>query len=1007
MHSVCQSLAGPQDHALSGTPKTTYAKSPSPPAPPPVAETPRLIWKRIANPDTSTVYVGVPLAASCCLRATRMQLRWSILILTATAPVLIGVSTGRACAQTPGTAWYEAFEGPHTSWQPASATVSYRTDLHQRIQGEAHTGQGCERLRITGSGQGAVYFVHDVGRPRVIDELIPTLWIKSDRPGIQFIVRIVLPRSRDPRTGRPLVALLVDNSYARIGSWQQLRLDNVPQRLAWQARTLQSQLRVNVDVQEAYVEGVLLNVYGGPGTTNLWIDDLDIGGYVATADRGTARANGLQTAPANPPIGAHGVAGAMPAAVMPAAVPLGTGPASQVKMEGSILVASGRPLFPRLIQYQGEPLTFLKQLGFNGIWLAQTPTAELVQEADRQGLWIVSPPPIPPTPPADASSAAIGAGFQRVLAWDIGSRLTGEQVEATRQWAELVRAADRRNGRPLICRPENELWSYSHFANPLVIGRSPVGTSLEMADYGTWVRERPRLARPGTPVWTSVQTQPAATLREQWAILGRGEAPPGAVANEQLRLLVYTAITAGSRGLIFESDSRLDLQDADTRSRAMALELLNLELDLVEPWAAAGQFVAAVPGSLPEVVAAMLRTERARLLVPIWSARGAQFVSGQAAAHGVSFVVPGVPESNRAYELTPGGLRPIHHRQATGGMSVTLDEFGLTSLVLLTQDPLIHNSLTKRAREIGPRAAELQRSLAADKLRMVEQVHARLASRFPVPQAAEWIATAKKSLQSCDGSLAIKDAAGAYAHANRAMRPLRVLERVDWEAAVGRLRWPVASPAAVSFRTLPWHVAMMDFIANARPGPNQLPGGDFDDLSAMLQSGWRHFQHSVSGVRGECDLSPAAAHSGRLGLRLAAQAADRQSASILVESPPVWMNSPEVAVAPGSLVRIQGWVQVPAPITGSVDGLLILDSITGEPLAARIDETTGWMQFTFYRVAHPSGRVSLTFALSGLGEAWIDDVTIQQLGAGGPEQQPDPRPIPRMQAPADSGRGPR
>lgn len=935
-----------------------------------------------------------------------MPLRWPTLVCAVVPLAFIAASARHVRAQTSQSAWYEGFEGPQTSWQAAKATVSYRTELHQRVQGEAHTGQGSEHLRITSNGQGHVYFVHDVGHPRVIDELLPSVWVKSDRPGIQFVVRVVLPRSRDPRSGRPLVALLADNSYSRIGSWQQLRVDNVPQRLTLQARNLQSQLRANVDVQEAYVEGVLLNVYGGPGTTNLWIDDLDIGGYVATPDSGTVRAGGLQTVPANPPLGDRGAAGA----TSPATVsPLGTASnsAAQVRLEGSILTVNGRPLFPRLIQYQGEPLSLLKQLGFNGIWLAQPPTVEIIQEADRQGLWIVGPPPLPPGAPADGSSAAIGDGFQRVLAWDIGSRLTGEQLEGTRQWAGLVRAADHRHSRPLICRPENELWAYSHFASPLVMGRSPVGTSLEMADYGTWVRERPRLARPGTPVWTSVQTQPAPTLREQWAVLGRGETVPTAVANEQLRLLVYTAITAGSRGLIFESDSRLDLPDADTRSRATALELLNLELDLVEPWAVRGHFVAAVPGVKTGVVAALLQIERARLLVPIWSAPGAQFVAGQAAAHGVSFIVPSVPESHRAYEVTPGGLRPIHHLQVTGGKHVTLDEFGLTSLVLLTQDPLFLNSLTQRAREIGPRAAELQRNLAVDKLRMVEQVHARLAARFPVPQATEWISLAKKSLQSSDGSLAAKDTAGAYAHANRAMRPLRVLERVDWEATAARLRWPVASPAAVSFRTLPWHVAMMDFVANARPGPNQLPGGDFDDLAAMLQSGWRHVQHSMTGVRGECDLSPSAAHSGRFGLRLAAQAADRQSASLLIESPPVWMNSPEVTVSPGSLIRIQGWVHVPAPITGSVDGLLILDSITGEPLAARIDETTGWVQFTLYRVANGSGRVSLTFALSGLGEAWIDDVTIQQLEPGNPGQQPNPRPATPNQAPALSARGPR
>ena len=70
-------------------------------------------------------------------------------------------------------------------------------------------------------------------------------------------------------------------------------------------------------------------------------------------------------------------------------------------------------------------------------------------------------------------------------------------------------------------------------------------------------------------------------------------------------------------------------------------------------------------------------------------------------------------------------------------------------------------------------------------------------------------------------------------------------------------------------------------------------------------------------------------------------------------------------------------MRVPAPITGSADGLLIVDSLSGEALAERIGKTDGWRQFVLYRVAPQSGTMSVTFALSGLGEAQLDDVVIQ------------------------------
>jgi len=99
----------------------------------------------------------------------------------------------------------------------------------------------------------------------------------------------------------------------------------------------------------------------------------------------------------------------------------------------------------------------------------------------------------------------------------------------------------------------------------------------------------------------------------------------------------------------------------------------------------------------------------------------------------------------------------------------------------------------------------------------------------------------------------------------------------------------------------------------------------------------------------------------------------------VVEAPPVWMTSPPVAVEAGQLIQISGWVHITKPITGSVDGLMVFDSISGEDLGERIGQTDGWQWFNLYRVAPRSGQVTVTFALTGLGEARVDDVMVQTL----------------------------
>lgn len=901
------------------------------------------------------------------------------LSLSRTTALLIVLIGGGTPAQAQ-TAWYEGFEGPETSWRPAGANGRYQAESHGRVQGEARTGDGCERLRIAASEGSYVYFSHEIGRVRVIDELVPSIQVRADRPGIQLLVRVVLPRTQDPRTGRPVAALIAGATYNQPGRWQQLRVEEIPQALVRQTRVLRMQLGPNVDPREAYVDQVVLNVYGGPGVTNLWIDDLDVAGYVPVDAMAAEPVRTAQTASLPSSASLVPVKGRNETTSVP-------NRRNRVQLSNSILSVDGRPTFVRAIQYQGEPLTLLKQLGFNAVWLPQLAPAAMVDQARELGLWLICPPPRQPVAtglsPADDAIPPIGPNFDRVLVWDLGGGLSNDRFAEIRQWAEQVRLADRQATRPLICRPESELRGYSRLVDMIVIGRSPIGTSLELNDYGTWVRERPRLARPRTPIWTTVQTQPAPSLVQQWKVLGRGDNVPMTMATEQIRLMVYTAVTAGSRGLLFESQSPLSAEDTDTRQRAMTLELLNLELDLIEPWLAGGEFVATVTASEAEVIGGVLQAERARLLVPMWSARGAQFVSGQAAGNDLTFIVPGIPETSQAYLLTPGGLEPLRRERDTGGVRVTIDEFGLTSLVLFTSftsEPRVVSNLSRRAAQVGPRAAELQRHLAAAKLQEVQQVCQRLSgSRIVHAQVPNWLTMAQQNLQQCDGLLASRQHASAYLSAERAMRSLRLAQRACWQAAVAGLRSPLTSPAAVCFRTLPWHRELMERVNRGLVGENRLVEGQFEDLGSMLHSGWNHFQHPVPGILSEANLTPSAAHGGRFGLRLAARAAVSEQAPLLVESPPVWITSPAVPVEAGELVIIRGWIQIPTPLTGSVDGLLIVDSISGEPLAERIGETVGWQEFTLYRVAPQAGQMSLTFALSGLGEVWLDDVTIQPV----------------------------
>ena len=69
-------------------------------------------------------------------------------------------------------------------------------------------------------------------------------------------------------------------------------------------------------------------------------------------------------------------------------------------------------------------------------------------------------------------------------------------------------------------------------------------------------------------------------------------------------------------------------------------------------------------------------------------------------------------------------------------------------------------------------------------------------------------------------------------------------------------------------------------------------------------------------------------------------------------------------------------MRVPETIAASSDGLLVYDSWGGPALGERFQVTDGWREFAFYRAAPSDGSVSLTLALTGLGEAAVDELSL-------------------------------
>ena len=178
-------------------------------------------------------------------------------------------------------------------------------------------------------------------------------------------------------------------------------------------------------------------------------------------------------------------------------------------------------------------------------------------------------------------------------------------------------------------------------------------------------------------------------------------------------------------------------------------------------------------------------------------------------------------------------------------MHVTLEEFNLAAQVLLAQDPLIVSDITRRWAVIGRQAAQLEHDLAVHEFytvqKIAEQLNQRPQAKPPPPAMFD---AARKNLQWCDAQMAARQFDAAKLGADRALSSLRAIERFYWEDAVDekKIASQATSPAALSFQTLPCHWRLIDRIRASRFGPDLLPGGDFENLNLMFQTGWRYLK---------------------------------------------------------------------------------------------------------------------------------------------------------------------
>ena len=850
----------------------------------------------------------------------------------------------------------DSFESTEVAWHRVESDGQVITTAHRHDSLVFHHGKQSEYLELIAGQSTHIHYAYNTPHIRLIDELSPSVWVRANRNHVQIIATVVLPRTFDPQTKRPLEVQVYGDAYTMAGSWQRLAISKIYSQLKSKVPSLRSQHGPNVDAGQAYIANIMLNTYSAPGKLQLWIDEFEMQ---------TPRVTNNSLAPAN------------------FQQPSSSNSASfnenenQITIQESVLMVNGFPFMPKVIEHNGESLEFLQTLGFNTVALKQFPAIQQLETARRLGLKLITPPNL-------NNELTASANVSPILCWNLGDSLKSSDLTKIKNQTSQLNQLPNAIHRPLIGTIQSGFQDISRYTDICQLSWQPLFSGLSIDHSTQQLFQAVGELRRGRNVWVKVPSQiPGTVLQQQHALINSQPEQntqkrlSTIIGYDQLSMVVNRALALGARGIHIQSLSRLDQTDEDTMQRRRILERLNNELDIIAPWIAAGTTIGEVELNRDDITVYMTQTSRARLVWVFSNYAYQQIVSPPVYKQTLEFKMSGVPVTYRPYHVSYGGIQRLRgSREASNIVSLTQESN--VSRIVLTADPLVRDFIQRKIYEHRNRTLQLTYDMLQQEIMRLQPL-----TRVRPPKAAtiESITRpyeqAQASLQKARKHVSTNEWDVAYQLLTNSEDLLRQTQLAAWNHTLGNQTQATGNPLTLGITSLPEYFMAERQLRNSQWSANQLKAGGMETLNRLQAAGWQHHRHPNHTVQSLVELTPHFPREGTSSLRIQAWTMEQSSTPSFLESP-VWITSPKVSVQRGDVLHFRGWVNITEPLQHHGDGLVIYDSIGGITMADRFHHTTGWQPFSLLRVAPEDGSVQLTFALMGLGEAMIDNISIQK-----------------------------
>ncbi len=703
------------------------------------------------------------------LKPSKQTVSWSRFNLPASlfclALTILAASSPSFCQAQ----WQDDFESGATRWKLWRDDAGSRVVQNQRTQTVPHSGNASEMIEVSSGLQGTyIHIVYPLNeRLAIIDELYCSLWIRAAVSGIRPAFRVVFPRTAHPATQEPLTTLLIGNPSAGNGEWSQVEVRRPVELLEMQNRVLKAQYGPTIDLRDAFIDGVVLDVYNGPGNTKLQIDDLTIEGMIPIEADRSERPFGNRTASAK----------------------------ASLDEDGSELIAAQardlRASVPRWFQYRGENLEWLASIGINGLVIDQAPTVEFLNEAARLRLAIIAP--LPAILPSDNELPA----WEAIQAWSLGWALDFSHLEEARESTIRMNRLPNVLRKPTLVEPMEAYGPFARLAD-LVAVPVPLPTTIRDHDEAELLlKQEIQNLRGRTLPITSLMLEPIAQWRQQRdaiiQVIGSNSGMIPAYDRGQARLQLLRSIGHGARGWYFRSLSALDADDLSSQARLESLQALNAEIRLLSPWLQSGEPATKIPVDVKTGYQAYrIAMPRSQLIMLLARSDSDQLVVPSSNLPMLPIKLPRVQQTTQFYRIGRSRLESLVAKPSPDGWNVEIPNPSAAELVVSTEDPRAIRYLQTALAEIAPQITESRLAIADQALQLAQMtlVAEQVPDRDP---AWDQVRLADSSLRGAEQFLSRGDTIRCIANADATASIADQLLQQSWQRA--RIRFSSANSA--------------------------------------------------------------------------------------------------------------------------------------------------------------------------------------------------------------------